>query len=161
MRRKDRDVTDFGRILDVIEACDTQRLGRADGDFPYIVPVSFSYEVVEGELLLYFHGAMAGRKYELLTKNPLCSFEMDCDHRLECIPEKRDVTMRYRSVMGRGRVELLEGEEKQRAIDLTVNRYELSRGFDYSRAALPRTMVARVHVLELTAKVNAPGGGAD
>ena len=65
------------------------------------------------------------------------------------------------AAIARGRVELLEGEEKQRAIDLTVNRYELSRGFDYSRAALPRTMVARVHVLELTAKVNAPGGGAD
>ena len=31
MRRKDREVTDFGRILDVIEACDTLRLGLADG----------------------------------------------------------------------------------------------------------------------------------
>lgn len=86
MRRKGREVTDFGRIMDIVRACDTLRLGLADGDLPYIVPVSFSYEVAEGELL---------------TKSPRCSFEMDCDHRLERIPEKRDVTMRYRCVMGR------------------------------------------------------------
>ena len=154
MRRKDREVTDFQRILEIVEACDTVRLGLADGDFPYIVPVSFGWEAVDGQLLLYFHGAKAGRRYELLTKRPLCSFEMDCGARLEVLPEKRDATMRYRCVMGRARVELLEGEEKQRAMDLMMNRWALTRGFDYDRAALPRTMVARLRVIELTAKAN-------
>ena len=77
MRRKDREVTDFPAILEIIEHCDILRLGLADGAYPYIVPVNFAYEVRDGQLSFYIHGAMAGRKYEMLRRNPVCSFEMD------------------------------------------------------------------------------------
>ena len=42
MRRKDREVTDFDSIVRIIDKCDVLRLGLADGDYPYIVPVNFS-----------------------------------------------------------------------------------------------------------------------
>ncbi|MBO5094338.1 MAG: pyridoxamine 5'-phosphate oxidase family protein, partial [Lachnospiraceae bacterium] len=62
MRRKDREVTDFDEIIKIVDACQIVRLGLADGDFPYIVPVNFAYQVQDGTLYLYIHGAMAGRK---------------------------------------------------------------------------------------------------
>lgn len=155
MRRKDREVTDFTEIIKIIEKCEIVRLGLADGDFPYIVPVNFAFTVSSGQVELYIHGAMAGRKYELLRKNPVCSFEMDIPLKIECLYEKKDVTMRYQSVMGRARAEFLEGEEKQRALDeVIMARHEETRKFEYQKSAVARTAVVRLTVLEITAKAN-------
>lgn len=162
MRRKDREVTDFNTIIGIIEECEIIRLGLADGDFPYIVPVNFAYTVEGQEICFYIHGAMAGRKYELLQKNPCCSFEMDIPLEMDCIEEQGDVTMRYKSVMGRARVEFLEGDRKQRAIDeIIMARHEETKNFAYDRSSVKRTAVAKLTVLELSAKVNPIRGGAD
>lgn len=162
MRRKDREVTDFEQIVGIIDKCQIVRLGLASGDFPYIVPVNFAYTVEGNQIYLYIHGAMAGRKYELLSKNPNCSFEMDIPIQMDCIYEKKDVTMRYESVMGKAEAVFLEGEEKQRAMDeVIMNRYEETRNFEYNRAAVARTAVVRLKVTEITAKANPLSGGAD
>lgn len=162
MRRKDREVTDFHEIIKIIDECEIVRLGLADGDYPYIVPVNFAYKVSGEEVVLYIHGAMAGRKYEMLQKNPVCSFEMDVPMGMDCIYEKKDVTMRYKCVMGRARVDFLEGEEKQAAIDdIIMARHEETKHFEYNKNVVPRTAVARLTVTELTAKVNPVSGGAD
>lgn len=162
MRRKDREVTDFNTIIGIIDECEIIRIGLADGDFPYIVPLNFAYTVEDKEICFYIHGAMAGRKYEMLKKNPFCSFEMDVPLGMDCIVEDRDVTMRYKSVMGKCKVEFLEGEEKQSAIDnVIMARYEQTRTFDYNRAVVKRTAVAKLTVSEISAKVNPLRGGAD
>ena len=154
MRRKDREVTDFDQMISMIDACEILRLGLADGDFPYIVPVNFAYAIHGREITFYIHGAMAGRKYELLTRNPLCSFEMDVPLQIDCIAETKSVTTRYRSVMGKASVQFLEGEEKRQAMDHIMARYAETRNFEYSIAALSRTAVAKLTVLEMTAKEN-------
>lgn len=162
MRRKDREVTELSAMMSIIDQCDILRLGLADEDFPYIVPVNFAYEQQAGQLCFYIHGAMAGRKYELLQRNPRCSFEMDIPLQMDCLPDKKDITMRYRSVMGTAEAVFLQGEEKQRAVEeIILARYEATRGFDYNRAALPRTAVIRLVVRSITAKENPIKGGAD
>lgn len=162
MRRKDREVTDINKIIEVIDECDILRIGMADGNFPYIVPVNFAYKVEGDEICFYIHGAMAGRKYELLSNNPFCSFEMDIPLEMDCIEELKDVTMRYKSVMGTASVEFLEGEEKQQAIDdIIMARYEATRNFDYNKSAVARTAVAKLKVIGITGKINPIRGGAD
>ena len=69
MRRKDREVTDFSEIVKIIDRCAVVRLGLADGDFPYIVPLNFAYTVTGRQIYLYVHGAVAGRKYELMRRS--------------------------------------------------------------------------------------------
>lgn len=155
MRRKDREVTDFNEIIKIIDECEIIRLGLSDGNFPYIVPVNFAYTVNEKQVEFYIHGAMAGKKYEMLTSNPFCSFEMDVSLEMDCIAEKKDVTMRYRCVMGKAKVEFLDGEEKQHAIDdILMARNEKTRNFEYNKSALRRTAVAKLTVLDISAKVN-------
>lgn len=162
MRRKDREVTDFKTIVGIIDECQIIRIGLADGNFPYIVPLNFAYTVKGDELCFYIHGAMAGRKYEMLSKNPYCSFEMDIPLEMDCIVEAGDVTMRYKSVMGKCKVEFLDGEARQSAIDdVIMARYEETKNFDYNRETVERTAVAKLTVLELSAKVNPIRGGAD
>lgn len=162
MRRKDREVTDFHKIIQFIDSCDILRIGLADGDFPYIVPLNFAYTVEGEQICFYIHGAKAGRKYELLRKNPHCSFEMDIPLKMECLTKERDVTMRYRSVMGTAEAVFLEGEEKERAVDeIIMARYEETKSFSYNKNVLPRTAVIRLKVLEINAKENPVGGTAD
>lgn len=162
MRRKDREVLDFNTIIGIIDECEILRIGLSDGDFPYIVPVNFAYTVEGTEICFYIHGAMAGKKYEMLMNKPCCSFEMDIPLEMDCIVEMKDVTMRYKSVMGKCKVEFLDDEEKQFVIDnVIMARYEETKNFDYNREAVKRTAVAKLTVLEMSAKVNPVRGGAD
>lgn len=162
MRRKDREVTDFNTIISIIDECEIIRIGISDGNFPYIVPLNFAYTVDGTEICFYIHGAMAGKKYEMLMKNPYCSFEMDIPLEMDCIYEMKDVTMRYKSVMGKCDVEFLDGEAKQLAIDnIIMARHEETKNFDYNREVVKRTAVAKLIVKEISAKENPIRGSAD
>lgn len=155
MRRKDRAITDFDAIVKIMEECDIIRLGLLDGEFPYIVPVNFAYRTEGEQIEFYVHGAMAGRKYELMKRNRSCSFEMDVPVKMECMYETGDITMRYKSVMGTARIEFLEGEEKQQAMEkVLLARYEETKAFPYNKKVMARTAVAKLTVIELTAKAN-------
>lgn len=159
MRRKDREITDFEQIRSMIDGCEVLRLGLADPEdpqFPYIVPVNFGYTVEEGQLRFYLHGATAGRKFELMQRMGVCSFEMDCDGFLDPVPEARDITTRYKSVMGKAVLRLLSGEEAEKAVSVIVDRFDVTRGFNWNRDVLPRTAVWELTVTELTAKENKP-----
>lgn len=162
MRRKDREVTDLNTIIGIIDECEIIRLGLSDGDFPYIVPVNFAYTVSGDEISFYIHGAMAGRKYEMLMKNPYCSFEMDIPLGIDLMEKQKDVTMRYRSVMGKCRAEFLDGDARQKAIDdIIMARHEETKHFEYNKSAVKRTAVIKLTVIELSAKVNPIRGKAD
>ncbi|WP_278453702.1 pyridoxamine 5'-phosphate oxidase family protein, partial [Thomasclavelia spiroformis] len=57
MRRKDREITDFDEIMNIINKCDTCRLALFDKEFPYIVPLNFGVDIRDEQLYLYFHCA--------------------------------------------------------------------------------------------------------
>lgn len=155
MRRKDREVLDFNKIIEIIDECSIIRLGLSDGLFPYIVPVNFSYEVVESKIYFYIHGALSGRKYELLSKNPYCSFEMDIPIRMDILKEHKDITMRYKSVMGKACVEFIDEMNKKEVMDNKIlSRYESTKGFLYNLSSLKRCAIIKLEVLEITAKAN-------
>lgn len=155
MRRKDREVTDFEIIKQIIEDCDVIRIGLCDGDnYPYIVPLNFGYEIEGKQIYFYIHGALAGRKYELMQKNGVCSFEMDCGHRVEFLYEEKEVTMRYKSLMGKAEIEFLTGEEKLHGIDRIMKRDARTCNFEYNKATVEYTAVIRLKVTEYSGKIN-------
>lgn len=154
MRRTDREVRDPETIVRIIEECPVMRIGLSDGEFPYIVPVNFAYEYSDGKFFLYFHRALAGRKYELLKQNGKCSFEMDRQISVKLMPENRGVTTLYRSVMGNADVVFLEGSEKNEALKKLMGRYEESRGFDCDFSCMRETAAVKLCVTEISAKEN-------
>lgn len=68
MRRKEREITDYNTMLEIVRKCDCLRLGFVDGDDAYIVPLNYGYEDKDGELVIYCHGAKDGRKADLIKK---------------------------------------------------------------------------------------------
>ena len=152
MRRGDREVKEIGEIIRIMEGCDVCRLAFHGEDCPYILPLNFGMEVREGRITLYFHGAAEGTKYRLLARDNRVSFEMDRGHELVFDRERGYRTMRYESVIGRGRLQVVEEEEKLPALSALMAHYH---GGDaaFNPAAIPRTTVLKLAVEEATGKV--------
>ena len=75
MRRKEREVTDYNKMIEILKSCDCCRIGLVDDKGAYIVPMNFGYEDNNGKLTLYFHGATEGKKIDLINNQPEISFE--------------------------------------------------------------------------------------
>ena len=112
------------------------------------------HQMDAGEIELFIHGARAGRKFELMQRSGRCSFEMECDAYKEILHQDGDVTMRYKSVMGKAEITLLEGEDVESALQSLMNRWSDTREFAWNRAAMPRTAAWRLRVTELSAKAS-------
>ena len=102
-------------------------------------------------MTLYFHGADKGRKYELMNKDNRASFEMDCSHELVSDEEKGHCTMKYESVIGTGRLEIVPDAEKMEALSIMTDHYHQEH-FEFDPKAVPRTTAMRLVVEKMTGK---------
>ncbi len=62
MRRKDRQITDYEKMKEIMKRCDCCRLGFRDGEGVYILPLNFGFKEVNEKIVLYFHSATEGKK---------------------------------------------------------------------------------------------------
>ena len=150
MRRKDRQVSDAAAIFDMVYRCQVLRLALPDKDAPYVVPLSFGVEQKDGKLVFYAHGAKVGRKMELIGEGVTVGVELD--RFLGYGGEGRNSTAYYESVVGRGRAELIEGEQALHGLELLMEHCGREKR-DFA-ACLPHTAVLRVTLDEVSAKAN-------
>lgn len=152
MRRKDKEITGFQELVNIIRRCDVCRLGlNGEDGYPYIVPLNFGLSVEGEQATLYFHSANEGRKMELLRRDNRVSFEMDCGHRLVTQAERGYCTMEYECVMGKGRIEFIPEEEKMEALRLLMAHYR-KEDFPFDTSAVPETAVYKLTVESMTGK---------
>ena len=129
MRRKDREVTDLSQLEKIIQQCDCIHLGLLDGDYPYVVPMNFGYERTGDQFTFYMHAASEGKKLSLIKANPNASFCMDTGHGLVKGEVPCSWSFLYESVMGRGRINLVqEPEEKRRGLQAVMAHYSWQPG---------------------------------
>lgn len=152
MRRKDREITDWEDILDIMKRCNVCRLGLNDDGYPYIVPLNFGLIVNEDKIELIFHGAMEGHKLDLIRADNRASFEMDCSHTLQYFEERGYCTYAYESVIGRGHVEFAGEEEKAAMLQVLMDHYHPDRRAGFNPAAIPRTAVFKLKVESISGK---------
>ena len=145
MRRKDREVTGFTDITDILRRADTIRLGLHNEPYPYIVPLSFGFEDVEGKITIYFHGAMEGLKHDLIAKNNNVCVEADIFHRYA------DVSTVYESVIAFGKAERVMGGEAARGVDLLLEHCGYA-GYEYDRKELDITWVYKIELESFSGK---------
>ena len=151
MRRKDREITNFNEMIEIIKKCDSCVLALNDEGFPYLVPMNFGMDIEDGQLYLYFHCAKEGRKLELIQKDNRASFEMDCEHKLVLQEEEMECSMGYASVIGQGIIEFVAEEDKFDALKILMGQYR-SRDFKFDTGMLGVTTVLKMKVLNMTGK---------
>jgi nitroimidazol reductase NimA-like FMN-containing flavoprotein (pyridoxamine 5'-phosphate oxidase superfamily) len=82
MRRKDKEIADINEKMSIIEECKFCRLGLSENNYPYVIPINYGYTYENETLTLYFHGAIEGKKIDIIQKNNNACFEIDCDTKL-------------------------------------------------------------------------------
>ncbi|MCM1320549.1 MAG: pyridoxamine 5'-phosphate oxidase family protein [Bacteroides sp.] len=154
MNRKDREITDPAEIIDLLNRCDTLRLGLINGDFPYIVPVSFGLDVQNEKIAVYFHCAKKGLKVDCINKNQNVCIEGDIFYKVEHV--KMGITARYESVVGFGTVCESSDEEKMYGLTKILEHYnQLDYPLDNCKG-LPFAAVYKIELHSLTGKRNLP-----
>ena len=150
MRRRDREITDPAEIEAVLREGAVVHLAMADGARPYVVPMNYGY----ADGCLYLHGAKAGRTVDILRRHPAVCFDVVIDDAVIAGPPPAgcNSTSRYRSVIGEGRAEFIEGNDaKRQALDIFMAHYASGR-FHYGEQALEQTCVFRVVISAMTGK---------
>ena len=153
MRRLDRDCSADDSVIEkCIQDSQVLRICMNTDSLPYIVPLCFGYEKVDGRRIFYFHKNRNGLLHELIEKNPHCSFELEGSLSLFMDEAKRTCNMDYASIIGRGVVSLVDGDdERKRALDLLMEHY--GRGdFQYDVRGMSAILVFRMEVESLTCK---------
>lgn len=118
MRKSRREIKDFHEIIKVLDECQTIRLGLYDDKFPYIVPLSFGWEEVNGQLYIYFHCAKEGKKVNLIAGNNAVCVEADILNGY--VKTERSVTADYKSVIAYGHAKQVFNDDAIHGIDLLL-----------------------------------------
>ena len=148
MRRKDKAISDAAGIDAIIEKATVCRLGMVDGDTPYIIPLSFGYQ----DHALYFHGALRGRKMDLIKKNPNVCVEFDINVEALSDDEACDWSMRFQSVIAFGIAAFIDDlEEKRQALSVIMAHYS-DKVFAFPEKMVKATAVVKVDIQRITGK---------
>ena len=150
--RREQEVTDPGRIREILDKSKVVHLGMADGDEPYVVPMNYGYTLEDGKLTFYVHGAKWGRKLDVIRANPKVFCTLECD----VVPFDGDIACRYgttyASVMGLGKAEVLEDvEEKKKGLSILM-KTQTRKDFTFDDKMASIVSVIRIDIAEYTAK---------
>lgn len=159
MRRVDREVTDRLQIKSIIEQAKIVHIGMIDESRPYVVPMQYGFEFIDGKLTLYVHCAKEGRKLDIIKKNPSVFIELETDAEIISggeVPCK--YSSKYSSVMGDGTAIIVE-DVKEKIFGLRLlMKNQTGRDFEISENMTKSVAVLRIDVPHITAKSRTAGG---
>ena len=153
MRRKDREVTDMNGIEEILLQCKTCHVAMVDDGAPYVVPLSYGYKILDGNVLeLYFHSALEGRKIDVLKRNSSVCFEMSYEGK----PVHSDTTCNsgyyFASVIGFGEAVFIEDvDEKCNALSIMF-RHQAGRDVTFTADQAESVCVFKIVSTDFTGK---------
>lgn len=156
MNKKNKEVKDIENIINIIKKCNIIRIGLFDKKYPYIIPLNFGYYYDKSKLKLelYFHGAKTGKKLDIIKNNNKAGFEMDCSTELIKSNNPCSYTMKFESVCGNGKINILPENEKLNGLKYIMRQYS-SNNFtnnDFKLKVVEKTTVFKLSVNEITGK---------
>ena len=118
MRRGEREVTDKNEIFEILSSCQVVRVAFFDDKYPYIIPLSFGAEMKGETVAVYFHCANEGKKVKLIEKNNRVCVEADVFDGY--CGEGMQITTLYKSVIGFGKAQKCDDDEKVKGLRLLM-----------------------------------------
>ena len=101
----------------------------------------------------YFHGAKAGRKYELSKTSPKVGFEIDGNYELLEADVACDFSAKFQSVIGTGTLSLVEDRsEKIKGLNMLMKQTTARPDWSYGDAMLNGVAVFRLDVEKMSCK---------
>ena len=152
LTRRELEITDPDAIRAILDKSRIVHLGLVDDGMPYVVPMNYGYTMTDGKITLYLHGATKGDKLDVIRKNPVCCFEMECGVQ----PFEGDVACKYGTayecLMGRGRAVIVEDvQEKMDALSVFM-KTQTGKDFAFNEKLVSVVSVIRIDTDSYTAK---------
>ncbi len=152
MTRREREITDIDEIRGILDRAKIVHVGMVDGNRPYVVPMNYGYTLNDGKLTFYLHGAMRGRKLDVIRANPNVFVELDTD----IVPFEGEVACKYglcySSVMGEGVAEIVEDTElKKEALSIFM-KTQTGKDFEFNDKMVSVVSIIKINISEFTAK---------
>ena len=152
MRRRDREIETIEEMLAVIENCQVVRIGMIDEDSVYVLPMTFGYEYDNGELVFYMHGALEGKKLDLIRNNPKVGFEMDCEHKLVEGKVACQYAFHYASIVGKGIAEVVDDSQEKIKGMSSLMKGMTGKDFEFNEKLVSIVSVIKITATELSGK---------
>lgn len=154
MRKKDREVNDPAEIEQILKQGEIINVAMCRGDQPYVLP--FNYGFLDG--FIYIHSATKGFKLEVLAQNPKVSFNVTTNVRMLPADKPQDCSVAYSSVVGFGRVRMVEDPvEKLAALEaVMLQYYPKNDAWEYPEKVVATCTVWCIEIEHLTGKRKLP-----
>lgn len=152
MRRKDKEIKDIKTIINTLDICKTVSLAMMDDNMPYVVPLSYGYEMKDNHLILYFHCAREGRKLDILHRNNTVCFTIFREGELLLgeIPCKSSYY--YSSIIGNGEVEFVEQSDEKTYALSKIFEQQSGRKVEFTKEQANSVCVFKIIVKDYTGK---------
>lgn len=152
-RRKDREVTDIKNIEEILLQCKTCHVAMIDNGEPYVVPLSYGYKILEGNVLeLYFHSAPEGRKIDILKRNNSVCFEMSYEGEPVHSETPCNSGYYFASVIGFGKAIFIENaDEKTEALSIMF-KHQTGKDIAFTAEKVENICVFKIVSADFTGK---------
>ena len=152
MRRKDREITDINKIMEILGECKVMRLGMCLDNIPYVTPLNFGYELTERGFVFYFHCAPEGKRLDIIGQNPNGFAAIDNRGTITPAEKACGYSCDYKSVMALGTARVItDNSEKKHALSLLM-KAQTGKDFTFEDNDLEGVSVVAVDVSEISAK---------
>ena len=154
MRKKDREINDPAELEQILKQGEIINVAMCKGDQPYVLP--FNYGFLNG--FIYIHSATKGFKLEVLAQNPKVSFNVTTDVQLLPADKPQDCSVAYSSVVGFGRVRMVDDPvEKLAALEaVMLQYYPKNDAWEYPKKVVAACTVWCIEIEHLTGKRKRP-----
>ena len=157
MRRASREVRGLAELREIVERARVLRVGSHDDEGPFVVPLSFGYEVGEKDgapvWTFWAHSADEGRKVDAWTSDPVVALELDVPLGVIEGDYACSYSYAYESVMAVGTaVRVEDAAEKLHGLTLIMEHMAPGASASFSAEAVDRVSVWRFDVRALTGK---------
>lgn len=157
MRRAEREITEINEIERILSNAQVCRLALMNGEYPYIIPMIFGYDLDGDRLELYFHCAAKGKKIELIKANNRAAFEIDKLLGIQPGEIACSYTAHYECITGTGTVDIINGIDKITGLNRITRKY-ISTPTEgrFSEQMLNNVVILKLTAEEFSCKANYP-----
>lgn len=155
MRRKDREITDIRVITSILDMCKTASVAMMDHGVPYVIPLSYGYEMKGDNLVLYFHCAKEGRKIDILKHDNRVCFTIFCEGEPFHAEIPCNSVYFYSSIIGNGEVEFIENSADKRYALSKMFAHQSGQEIEFTEAQADTVCVFQIISKDYTGKQKA------
>ena len=154
MRRKEKQMPK-DEVYKYLKKCAVVRIALFDDEYPYIVPMNYGFENVNGKDILYMHCANEGKKIDLLKANQKAGFEMDLDYGITDAETASECTTKYASLIGTGLVETVNSyTDKAHALSILMKELAGREVQVFDKRIVDKTTILKLTIKSITGKTN-------